>query len=100
MPFRDLPITCGGGTLAERYENTMTGFERITQAGYQVKTQCECEFEPSEDTRVEEVHLPLRTRDALYGGRTGAMRLHYRVKDGEETIQYMDVMSLYLWACN
>jgi hypothetical protein len=24
MLFRDLPIACGGGTLAERYENTMT----------------------------------------------------------------------------
>jgi len=39
MPFRDLPIACGGGTLAERDKNTMTRLERITQAGYQVKVQ-------------------------------------------------------------
>jgi len=38
---------------------------------------------------------PLRTRDVLYNGRTEAMCLHYKVKKGEETIQYVDVMSLY-----
>ena len=48
---------------------------------------------------MEEEHLPLRTRDALYGGRTEAMCLHYRVKEGDETIQYVDVMSLYPWMC-
>jgi G:T-mismatch repair DNA endonuclease (very short patch repair protein) len=99
MQFRDLSIACGGGTLAERYENTMTRLERITQAGYQVKVQWECEFEPPKDTTVEKEHLPLRTRAALYGGRTEAMRLNYRVNDGEETIQYVDIMSLYPWVC-
>jgi len=37
---------------------------------------------------------PLNTRDALYGGRTEAMRLHYKVGEGE-SIQYVDVMSIY-----
>jgi hypothetical protein len=32
-------LLVGGGTLSERYENTMTCLERITQAGYQVKVQ-------------------------------------------------------------
>jgi hypothetical protein len=41
---------------------------------------------------------PLNTRDALYGGRTEAMRLHYRVRDGEQ-IRYCDVMSLYPYVC-
>jgi hypothetical protein len=41
---------------------------------------------------------PLSTRDALYGGRTEAMRFHYKIKDGE-TIQYVDVMSFYPWVC-
>jgi hypothetical protein len=40
----------------------------------------------------------LNTRDAVYGGRTEAMRLHYKIKNGE-TIQYVDVMSLYPWMC-
>jgi hypothetical protein len=98
MPFRDLPIACGGDTLNERYEYTMIRLERITQAGHQVTVQWECKFEPPEDTRMEE-HLPLRTRDALYGGQTEVMRLHYRVKKGEETIQYVDVLGMYPWVC-
>ena len=45
--------------------------------------------------RVEEERIRLRTRDDLYGGRTEAMLLLYKFKDGEETIQYVGVMSLY-----
>jgi G:T-mismatch repair DNA endonuclease (very short patch repair protein) len=71
--------------LANAYENIIFRLERITRAGYQVKVQWECEFEPIEDTEVEE-SLHLRTKDALYGRRTEAMRLHYTVKEGEETI--------------
>jgi hypothetical protein len=63
----------------------MFPLELITKAGYQFKVQWE--FELPEDMDMEEVHQPLRTRDALYGGRTEAMRLHYKVKEGEETIQ-------------
>jgi hypothetical protein len=43
-------------------------------------------------------HSPLTTRDALYGGRTVAMRLHYKVGEGE-SIQYVDEMSLYPFVC-
>jgi len=41
---------------------------------------------------------PLCTRDALYGGRTEALRLHYKVRENE-SIQYVDVMSLYPYIC-
>ena len=44
-------------------------------------------------------HSPLHTRDALYGGRTEALRLHYKIAENEETIQYCDVMSLYPYIC-
>jgi G:T-mismatch repair DNA endonuclease (very short patch repair protein) len=44
MPFRGLLIACGGGTLAERYEQTMSRLERIKRAGYQVVVQWECDF--------------------------------------------------------
>ena len=64
----------------------MSRLERIAQAGYQFEVKWECEFVPSEENRVEEERLPLRTRDALYGGRTEAMRLHYQVKEVEETL--------------
>jgi hypothetical protein len=96
----------GRGGLAERYEKTMFRLERITRAGYIVKVMGECEFEETLRLRPElQTHPmvergPVRTSDALYGGRTEVMRLHYRVKEsGEETIQYVDVMSLYDWVC-
>ena len=50
----------------------------------------ECEFEETLCLRPElQTHLlveigPLRTKDALYDGRTEVMRLHYRVKEGGE----------------
>jgi len=41
---------------------------------------------------------PICTRDALYGSRREAMRLHYKVRENE-TIHYVDVMSLYPYIC-
>ena len=43
-------------------------------------------------------HSPLNTQDALSGGRTEAIRLHHKAGDGE-TIQYVDVISLYPYVC-
>jgi G:T-mismatch repair DNA endonuclease (very short patch repair protein) len=57
MPLRDTPTACGGGTFSQRYENIMLRLERITHAGYQVKIQWECEFEPPEDMEVVESNL-------------------------------------------
>jgi hypothetical protein len=88
----------GGDTLAERYEQNILRLERIEQDGYQVKVPWECEFQPPEGVKVEE-HLPLSTRDAMYGGSTEAMRIYYKIKEGEETIQYVDVMSVHPWVC-
>jgi hypothetical protein len=62
MPFRDLPIACGGGILAKRYE---------------VNVQFKCDFEPTKDTGVEKENLLLTTRDAIYGGSTEDMPLNY-----------------------
>ena len=56
-------------------------------------------MEDQPPSQIGITHLPLRTRDALYGGPTEAMRLHYRVKEGEETTQFIDGMSLYPWVC-
>ena len=44
-------------------------------------------------------HSPLHIRDALYGGRTEALRLHYKIAENEETIRYCDVMSLSPYIC-
>ena len=95
--------TLGGETLAERYEQTLARIEPIKRAGYHVKFQWECKFDEAKivEQKPELLlhpivkHAPLITRDALYGGRTEAMRLHYKVREGEESVQYCDIMSLY-----
>jgi hypothetical protein len=104
LHFRDVS-TASGRTLAERYEQTMQKLDKITRAGYQVIVQWECEFDrdilsnhPELETHPVVDREPLNTRDALYGGRTEAMRLHYKAREGE-TIQYCDVMSLYPYIC-
>jgi hypothetical protein len=102
QPFRDVKTLANGKTLAERYEQTMARIEQLKSAGYTVKQQWECEFEGvADDLRTHPIvrHVPLNTRDALYGGQTEAMRLHYKIKEGEETVQYCDIMSLYTYIC-
>jgi G:T-mismatch repair DNA endonuclease (very short patch repair protein) len=97
--LRDVP-TIHEDTLAERYERTMNRVGVITQAGYKVEMQWECDFDrdilkkhPELETLPIVQHSPPNTRHVLYGGRTEAMQLHYKIKDGE-TIQYVDDMSL------
>jgi len=98
--------TMVGDTLADRYERTMARIEQIARAGYQVEVQWECEFDEGILIRQPELkahppvqHSPLNTRDGLDGGRTEAMRLHHKKREGEETIQYVDVMNLYPYIC-
>jgi hypothetical protein len=73
-------------TLSERYEQTMARLERITQPGYQVKVVWECHFDceiiphhPDLKTHPVVLHSPLNSRDALYGGRNEALRLHNKI---------------------
>ena len=101
QPFRDVKTLANGETLTERYEQTMARIEQLKSVGYTVKVQWECEFEGADDLRIHPIvrHAPLSTRDALYGGRTKAMRLHYKIRKGEETVQYCDIMSLYPYIC-
>jgi G:T-mismatch repair DNA endonuclease (very short patch repair protein) len=105
QPFRDLN-TMIGETMAQRYERTMERIEQITRAGYEVKVIWECEFDASKlvEQKPELLTHPivqyslLHTRDALYGGRTEAMRLHYRIRE-HETVQYCDIISVYPFIC-
>ena len=52
----------------------------------------ECEFEGADDLRTHPIvrPVPFNTRDALYGAKTEAMRLHYKIKEGVESVQYWD----------
>ena len=89
QPFRDVS-TLSGDTLAERYERTMSRLEQITRAGYLVKVQWEFEFDDAGRLAQPIVQQsPLWNRNALYGGRTEAMRLHYKARENE-TIQNVD----------
>jgi G:T-mismatch repair DNA endonuclease (very short patch repair protein) len=105
QPYRDTP-TVSEETLAERYERTMSRIEQITRSGYKVTVMWEFEFDeagivqqkPELLTHPVMYNTPLTTRDALYGGRTEAMCLHYKARD-DETIEYCDIMSLYLYIC-
>ena len=88
--------------MAERYKQTLARIEQLKSIGYTVKLQWEYEFEGADDDlRAHRIlkHAPLNTRDGLYGGRTEAMRLHYKIREGEETVQYCDIMSLYPYIC-
>jgi len=106
QPCRDVK-TNSGEKLAERYEQTLSRIEQINRAGYQVKIQWECKFdeagivEHKPELLVNSIvkHAPLITRDAVYGGRTKGMWLHYKIRVGEESVQYCDVMSLFPYIC-
>jgi len=86
--------------MAERYERTTSRLEQITRACYQFRVHWGCEFEVKTDLLTNPIvrQTSLCTRDALYGGLTEAMRLHYNVRDNVTT-QYVDVMSLYSYIC-
>jgi G:T-mismatch repair DNA endonuclease (very short patch repair protein) len=106
QPLRDVK-TLGGDTLSERYEQTLGRIERIKRAGYHVKIQWECKFEEAKIVKQKSEllvhpivkHAPLSTRDALYRGRTEAMRLHYKICEGKKSVQYCDVIRLYPYIC-
>jgi hypothetical protein len=74
----------GGDTLAERYEQTMARIEQIKRASYHVISQWEYKFNEKPELLEHPIikHTPLITRDAPYGERIEAMRLHYKIREG------------------
>ena len=105
LPYRYVR-TGAGDTIAQRYERNMARLEQIRQAGYQVEGQWKCDFDKGilahhPELKLHPVvqHSPLNTQDALYGGRSEAMRLNHKAGDGD-TIQYLDVKSLYPYVWN
>jgi hypothetical protein len=79
----------------------MARIEQIEQAGYHVITNRECVFDEKPKLLMHPIikHTPLITRDALYGGRTEAMKIHYKIREEKESVQYCDVMSVYPFIC-
>ena len=91
-------------TMQECFKATLIKRKKLESAGYTVVTKWECQWlrdmKDNETLRsFVDRHLPispLEPRDAFFGGRTNAVKLHHRVIEGE-TIRYQDVTSLYPW---
>jgi len=106
QPMRE-HMTLNEDTLAERYAKTMARIGQITATGYTVRVMWECKFDaekiverkPKLLTHPIVRHSPLHIRYSLFGGRTEALRLHQKITENEEKIQYCDVMSLHPYIC-
>ena len=95
----------GDRTLHELYDATQSKRKTLETAGYRVMTKWECDWdrECRDDDTLRTwlddhpIVEPLQPRDAFFGGRTNAVKLHHRVTAPGETIKYQDVTSLYPW---
>ena len=91
-------------TFQELYDATLAKETILKHQGYKVITIWECEWRrlKEQDQNVQtflqtwQPCLPLNPCHAFFGGRTNAISLYHKVKEGEE-IHYVDVMSLYPW---
>ena len=98
------PICHTDRTLNEVHESTLKKQESLRQRGYDTKVIWECEWDWEIKTNVElcqfldtfEIVDPLQPRNAFFGGRTNAVKLHHTAATDEE-IEYIDVTSLYPW---
>ena len=97
-------------SLDECFEATLFKRRKLEVAGYVVKTMWECGWNAKKKKAAEGSDLktwlasydagvtPLEPRDAFFGGRTNAVRLHHAADaDVGERIYYQDVTSLYPW---
>ena len=96
----------GDRTLQECFEATLAKRKRLEAAGWIVVTMWECEWKnriKSAEGRLADwltswnPVTPLEPRDAFFGGRTNAVRLHHECRIEGEKILYQDVTSLYPW---
>ena len=94
-------------TMVERYRLTMRREKALEALGYEIRRMWDCEFrrqmesDPGLKTFIETV-VPeldlvdrLDPRDAFFGGRTNAYRLHCKVDGCTRRIRYVDFTSLY-----
>ena len=100
------PICHADRTLDEVHESTLNKQETLRQRGYNVKFMWECDWDQEVKTNAElrqfldtfEIVDPLQPRNAFFGGRTNAVKLHHMAERRlGEKIKYIDVTSLYPW---
>ena len=93
-------------TIQELYEVTQQKHRLLRQHGYNLQIMWECDWGREVKSNGDlkqflasyETVEPLNPRDAFFGGRTNAVRLHYVAdEDQGEQIKYVDVTSLYPW---
>ena len=89
-------------TMKEVREETRAKVQHLISLGYVVKEMWECEWQKKKQTEprinefIDQLHIvsPLNPREAFFGGRTDAIKLHHKTKDDEQ-ISYNDMISLY-----
>jgi hypothetical protein len=90
-----------GNTDIHNYNRTVEKRNILKANGYNVIEIFECEFDKllkaSKDKKEiidKASNINIKTRDALYGGRTEAFKTYYKCKNNEK-IHYLDIVSLY-----
>ena len=96
-------------TMADLYNETQNRLAAIQSLKYTVVTEWEHDYDkrykqdPEFKTKVDQFcpnQDPLKPRDALFGGRTNAMKLLHEIDERtDEEIKYIDVCSLYPFVC-
>ncbi|KAE8597395.1 hypothetical protein XENTR_v10005656 [Xenopus tropicalis] len=89
-------------TYGQLYYTFLVKKRYLQECGFIIRLMWEHEWHEmlEKDERLKEfIHkmqfpIPLDPRDALYGGRTNAIKLYHKVEDGEN-INYYDFTSLY-----
>ena len=89
-------------TMSELHYVTLKRIHELRQMGFKVIVKWEHQYieDLKENKDMDQfvsnlnIQTPLDPREGFYGGRTNAVRLHYKVSEGEE-IKYYDVRSLY-----
>ena len=89
-------------TMRAVQQKTRMKIQQLTALGYRVKEMWECEWngmqktDPQLKAFVDKLDIipPLNPREAFFGSRTNAIKLHHKV-DENEKIEYRDIISLY-----
>ena len=89
-------------TMRDVRQQTREKIQQLTALGYHVKEMWECEWNRMKETDPQlkefvkkvDIVTPLIPREAFFGGRINAIKLHHKVEENEE-IHYSDMISLY-----
>jgi hypothetical protein len=63
----------------------------------EIKDKLKSDFDFQQFSKLIDYSEPINPRDALFGGRTNAIKLYHKCKE-DEKIKYYDFTSLYPWA--